>query len=174
MLNVWVTAAKVVAITCDIGRIFCIVAEMLDEVDGLSVLEDAIEKDDRFPYILAAGGWRAYTANCAIRDPRWMSSNDATSLAIHPADAKRIGVSDGGNIRIITEVGEAVVDIRYDDRQRPGTLALPNGLGMVHPDEQGRDVAVGVSVNELTPINNKDKFVGTPFHKYVPARLERV
>ena len=150
------------------------VADVLDDVDGLSRLEDVIEKDDRFPFILAAGERRANTANCAIRDPSWMSSNDATSLAIHPADAKRIGVNDGGNIRIITEVGEAVVDIRYDDRQRPGTLALPNGLGMSYPDEQGRDVAIGVSVNELTPINNKDKFVGTPFHKYVPARLERV
>ena len=155
-------------------RIRLNVADVLDELNSLAAMEDVIEKDDRFPFILAAGERRANTANCTIRDPRWMSSNDATSLAIHPADAKRIGVNDGGNIRIVTEVGEAVVDIRYDDRQRPGTLALPNGLGMVHPDEQGRDVAVGVSVNELTPIANKDKFVGTPFHKYVPARLERV
>ena len=150
------------------------VADMLEEVDGLAAMEDVIAKDNAFPFILAAGERRSNTANCAIRDPRWMDSNDATSLAIHPADAGRIGVRDGGNIKVITQVGEAVVDIRYDDRQMEGTLALPNGLGMIHPDERGNDVMIGVSLNELTPIDNKDKFVGTPFHKYVPARLERV
>ena len=49
-----------------------------------------------------------------------------------------------------------------------------HGLGMLYPDWKGQDVAMGVSVNELTGLDNKDKFVGTPFHKYVPARLERV
>ena len=114
------------------------------------------------------------TANCAIRDPQWMDSNDATSLAIHPQDARRIGVGDGGTIRIVTRNGEATVDVRHDDRQKPGTLALPNGLGMFYPDPQGHNMAKGVSVNELTGLDNKDKFVGTPFHKYVPARLERL
>ena len=45
---------------------------------------------------------------------------------------------------------------------------------MSHPDEHGNDTKVGVAPNELTSLENKDKFVGTPFHKYVPARLELV
>ncbi len=150
------------------------VGEMLAEVDGLAAMQDQIESDPAFPFILAAGERRMNTANCAIRDPRWMDSNDATSLAIHPSDATRMGIANGGTIRIVTRDGEAIVDVRHDERQKPGTLALPNGLGMLYPDRQGHDVAVGVSVNELTGLDNKDKFVGTPFHKYVPARLERV
>lgn len=150
------------------------VGEMLDEVDGLTAMEDVVEKDEKFPFVLAAGERRSHTANCAIRDPRWMDTNDATSLSIHPSDAGKIGVGDGANIKIVTQVGEAVIDVRFDERQLPGTLAMPNGLGMLHPDENGNDIAMGVSPNELTPIDNKDKFVGTPFHKYVPARLERV
>ena len=142
-------------------------------MSGLAAMEDVIEKDEAFPFILAAGERRSHTANCAIRDPRWMASNDATSLAIHPSDAERLGVGDGGNVKIVTKAGEAIIDVRHDDRQKPGTLAMPNGLGMLYPDERGEDVATGVSCNELTPIENKDKFVGTPFHKYVPARLER-
>lgn len=158
----------------DDSKIRLNVAEMLDEVESLASFQDVLEKDENFPFVLAAGERRSNTANCAIRDPKWMDSNDATSLSIHPSDAAAIGVKDGANVKIVTEVGEAVIDVRHDDRQLPGSLAIPNGLGMLHPNEKGEDVAMGVSCNELTPIGNKDKFVGTPFHKYVPARLERV
>lgn len=156
------------------NRIRLDVGEMLAELDLLGAMEDQIPREADFPFILAAGERRMNTANCAIRDPAWMDQNDATSLAIHPADAARVGVEDGGSIRIVTRNGEAVVDVRHDDRQMPGTLALPNGLGMLHPDARGEPVAVGVSLNELTGLENKDRFVGTPFHKFVPARLERI
>jgi anaerobic selenocysteine-containing dehydrogenase len=148
------------------------VGEMLDDVDNLAAMQDVVARDEKFPFILAAGERRANTANCAIRDPRWLDSSDATSLAIHPSDAVKLGAADGSIIRIVTKAGEATVDIHYDDRQLPGTISLPNGLGMSHLDEHGNRESRGVSPNELTPIENKDKFVGTPFHKYVPARLE--
>jgi anaerobic selenocysteine-containing dehydrogenase len=150
------------------------VGEMLDEVAGLAAMEDVVATDPAFPFVLAAGERRSHTANCAIRDPAWMDSNNATSLAIHPKDAQALGVADGGNVRIVTQAGEAIIDIRHDVRQLPGTLAMPNGLGMLYPNDRGEDVALGVSCNELTSVANKDKFVGTPHHKYVPARLERV
>jgi anaerobic selenocysteine-containing dehydrogenase len=150
------------------------VGEMLDEVAELAAMEDVVTTDPAFPFVLAAGERRSHTANCAIRDPAWMDSNDATSLAIHPKDAQALGVADGGHVRIVTQAGEAIIDIRHDARQLPGTLAMPNGLGMLYPNEKGEDVALGVSCNELTSVANKDKFVGTPHHKYVPARLERV
>ncbi|MEM8919269.1 MAG: molybdopterin-dependent oxidoreductase [Pseudomonadota bacterium] len=158
----------------DDNKIRLNVGEMLDEVDGLAAMEDVVGKKEEFPFILAAGERRSNTANCAIRDPKWMEANDATSLAIHPSDAAKVGIGDGANVKIITEIGEAIIDVRHDDRQKPGSLAMPNGLGMLHPNEKGDAVTTGASCNELTPIGNKDKFVGTPFHKYVPARLERI
>ena len=158
----------------DDNKIRLNVGEMLDEVEGLADMQDVIEKETDFPFILAAGERRLNTANCAIRDPRWMDSNDATALTVHPDDAGKLGIGDGSNVKIITKAGEAIIDVRHDDRQLPGTLSMPNGLGLTHPDENGKAVTFGVSPNELTPIENKDKFVGTPFHKYVPARLERV
>ena len=33
---------------------------------------------------------------------------------------------------------------------------------------------VGVAPNELTAVGDRDRFVGTPTHKHVPARIERV
>lgn len=53
---------------------------------------------------------------------------------------------------------------------RAGHISLPNGLGVTeHPDA----VVVGVSPNELTTSDHRDPVAGTPYHKYVPARLAR-
>lgn len=155
-------------------RIQLNVGEMLDEIGGLSEMEDLIQRDAEFPFLLAAGERRAFTANTIIRDPRWMKTNDTSSLAIHPDDASKVGVGDGGQVKIVTKSGEAIVHVVHEKRMKPGTISLPNGLGLLYPDHNGDDMAVGVSPNELTALDLRDKFVGTPLHKHVPARLERV
>ena len=38
-------------------------------------------------------------------------------------------------------------------------------------DEGGNTIPAGVFVNELTSARYRDKFIGTPFHKFVPARV---
>ncbi len=150
------------------------IAEMLDEVEALGDMTDLVELDSDFPLILAAGERRSYTANTAIRNPDWMKSNDAISMSIHPEDAAAAGLKDGGRAKVVTHAGEAEVLIAHDKRMKPGTLSLPNGLGLLYPDETGKDKLTGVSVNELTSLRFKDKYLGTPFHKFVPARLEAV
>ena len=47
------------------------------------------------------------------------------------------------------------------------------GLGLSYPNEAGQ-MATGVAPNELTATADRDRFVGTPWHKHVPARVERV
>ena len=49
------------------------------------------------------------------------------------------------------------------DRDSEGLLFLTN---------DGAIDTIGVSTNELTRSEDRDPFVGTPWHKYVPARLE--
>jgi hypothetical protein len=53
---------------------------------------------------------------------------------------------------------------------QPGHISLPNGLGVSYPGTDG----VGAAPNELTSVTDRDRFVGTPWHKSVPARLERI
>jgi anaerobic selenocysteine-containing dehydrogenase len=55
----------------------------------------------------------------------------------------------------------------------PGHVSLPNGLGLDHPEPDGRRVT-GVATNELTAAADRDPFAGTPWHKSVPARLAKV
>jgi hypothetical protein len=56
---------------------------------------------------------------------------------------------------------------------QPGHVSLPNGLGLTYPGAL-RDEVTGISLNELTASDDRDPFVGTPWHKHVPARIERV
>ena len=65
----------------------------------------------------------------------------------------------------------AVVEVT--DVMQDGHVSLPNGMGVSYPSPDGDDV-VGVALNELTSTTLVDKFWGTPWHKHVPARVERV
>ena len=125
-----------------------------------------------FPLLLVAGERRLYTANTAIRDPAWMKSNNPASLAIHPADASVCRVQDAATARLVTRRGAAEVQLHFDDCMKRGTISLPNGLGLSYPDASGNVVTFGVAPNELTDIEDRDPWVGTPWHKHVRARLE--
>ena len=57
---------------------------------------------------------------------------------------------------------------------RRGHLSLPNGLGLDYDAGDGVTLRVGVSVNELTASEDRDFLAGTPWHKHVPAQLERL
>jgi anaerobic selenocysteine-containing dehydrogenase len=156
------------------NRIRLAVGEMLDEVESLSQFQDTIEHSEEFPFLLAAGERRAYTANTIIRDPEWMKANNTASLSIHPDDAVTIGVCDGEQVKVTTQSGEAIASAHHDRRMKRGTISLPNGLGLLYPDHSGVEVTVGVPPNELTALDHRDKFVGTPFHKHVLARVEAI
>lgn len=52
-----------------------------------------------------------------------------------------------------------------------GHITLPNGFGL---GPGGSSDAVGVAPNELTSSEDRDWFAGTPHHKHVRARLERI
>ena len=150
------------------------VGEMLDEVASLASLEDVVPKDPDFPLLLAAGERRAYTANTIVRDPGWVKKPSAAALAVNPHDAAQCGVGDGEQVRLVTQAGAANVLITVDDRMMRGTLSLPNGLGLLYPDGEGKEAMLGVAPNELTTTGLRDKFLGTPLHKHVPARIEPV
>ncbi len=147
--------------------------EMIDELTSLS--EDILPGDrDAFPLVLEAGERRDYTAQTNIRDPRWLKRNDATALAVSPADATELGLVDGGSAELSTKRGAVTVMVRCDERMRPGHISLPNGLGLTYPDAVGVGRVTGTPPNELTASEDRDAFAGTPWHKFVPARLRPV
>jgi anaerobic selenocysteine-containing dehydrogenase len=152
-------------------RIQLAVPELYAELDALAD-EPAPGPTREFPFVLSAGERRSFTANTIIRNPDWRKKDRGGALRMHPDDAKRVGVEDGGRVRLSTRRGSAEVAVEVSDRMQPGHVSLPNGLGLDFPDAAGARVATGVAPNELTAGGDRDWFAGTPWHKHTPARIE--
>lgn len=150
-------------------RIQLALPDLLDAARGLAAGPPA--RDPDFPFTLSAGERRAFTANTIIRDPRWRRKDAEGALRIGPKDAAALGVTDGGQVRVTTASGSAVVTVAISDAMRPGHVSLPNGTGL---DTVEGGPSGGIAPNELTARGHRDPFVGTPWHKNVPARLEAV
>jgi anaerobic selenocysteine-containing dehydrogenase len=150
--------------------------EIPELLDDLRALRDAPSQwtTDEFPFVLMAGERRSYTANTIIRDPRWRKRDAEGALRIAPADARRLGVTTGGRLRVVTEAGAAEVVVEVSDMMQPGHVSLPNGLGLDFVDDDGAQRRPGVAPNELTSLHHRDAIAGTPWHKHVPARLEAI
>ena len=129
---------------------------------------------EEFPFVLAAGERRSFTANDIIRDPEWRRRDAGGALRISPADAERLGLGDDSRVRVTTETGSVESSIEITDMMRAGHVSLPNGLGLDYPGDDGTAARPGIAPNDLTSAKYRDWFAGTPWHKYVPARIEAV
>jgi anaerobic selenocysteine-containing dehydrogenase len=154
------------------GSIQLVIDPLLEELKGLDS-EVPPGGDAQWPFLLSAGERRSFTANTIIRDPGWRKRDAAGAMRMCPADATAIGVESGGRLLLTTPAGEAVVTVELDESMQPGHAALPNGMGLDHLDGSTRS-STGVAPNELTSSTHCDPWVGTPWHKTVPARLEIV
>jgi anaerobic selenocysteine-containing dehydrogenase len=146
--------------------------DMLEELAKVLASAEA-PADAAYPFVLTAGERRSFTANTIIRDPQWRKKDAGGALRISPADAAALGVVSGEPVRVTTKRDSVVVAVDVSDTMQPGHVALPNGLGLGYPGANG-DVTTGVAPNELTASEDRDPFVGTPWHKHTPARVERV
>ncbi len=149
--------------------------ELPDLLDELSILEEVFELDGTdFPFVLSAGERRSFTANTILRDPAWRKKDKVGALRVSQLDADALGVDSGDIVRLTTKRDSVMVAIEVSDMMQPGHVSLPNGLGLGYLGEDGERSVVGVAPNELTSTEDCDRFVGTPWHKHVAARIERV
>ncbi|HZY02141.1 MAG TPA: molybdopterin dinucleotide binding domain-containing protein, partial [Anaeromyxobacteraceae bacterium] len=101
--------------------------------------------------------------------PAWRKADAAGALRMSPGDATALGVVTGDRVRLATRAGARDVVVEVSETMQRGHLALPNGLGLTL--EGGS--TTGLPPNELTRAVDRDPWVGTPWHKHVPARVER-
>jgi anaerobic selenocysteine-containing dehydrogenase len=146
------------------------VPELLPELAGLH--DEPETRDPDFPFVLSAGERRAHTANTIYRDPAWRKTDAEGALRLHPEDAERLGISDGGRARLTTKRGNVETVVEITDTLQPGYVTIPNGLGVAYPGEDGTERIHGVPPNELTASEDRDWLAGTPHHKHVRARVE--
>jgi anaerobic selenocysteine-containing dehydrogenase len=155
------------------GRLNLVIPELLVEVAGLAALAPP-QPTPEFPFVLSAGERRSSTANTLYRSAGWRKNDTDGALRISPADAERLGLVTGGAAKLSTPRASVQVTVEVNDGMQPGHVSLPNGFGLDQPGADGSLVVTGVAPNELTATGDCDPIAGTPFHKWVPARLEAV
>ncbi len=139
-----------------------------DLLEELAKLPSLPTQNADFPFVLSAGERRSFTANTIIRDPEWRKKGAEGALRINPEDAAALGVVTGETVRLTTRRDAVLVTIEVSDAMQRGHISLPNGLGLTCSSGKR-----GVAPNDLTSTSDRDPFVGTPWHKHVPARVER-
>jgi anaerobic selenocysteine-containing dehydrogenase len=82
-----------------------------------------------------------------------VKGKDRCTLLVHPDDAARHGVTDGGRAKIASEAGALVVTAELTEAIKPGVVSLPHGWGH---DKAGTQLSIanehpGVNTNELSP-----------------------
>ena len=61
--------------------------------------------------------------------PRLVSGPERCTLQVHPADAARLGLANGGRARISGRTGAVEAPVEVTDAIRPGVVSLPHGWG---------------------------------------------
>jgi anaerobic selenocysteine-containing dehydrogenase len=80
------------------------------------------------------------------------SDGDANPLWMHSADGSRLGLGPGARATISNEYGTVEADVRFDDRLRPGVVAMTHGFGNASTTGMPRaQERAGVNVNILSP-----------------------
>jgi len=97
------------------------------------------------------------------------------TLLIHPDDAERTGLRNGGSARVASRVGEVDVEVELDEGIMPGVVSLPHGYGH---SSRGTRLRVaqerqpGVNSNLLTDEALLDPLSGTSVLSGIPVDVK--
>ncbi|MCH7378752.1 MULTISPECIES: molybdopterin-dependent oxidoreductase [Acinetobacter] len=144
------------------------IPEMFIELAQLK--QQSLTLTDAYPFILLAGERRSYNANQIYRDPAWRKVDAEGRLRMNPDDALSFGVETGHVLHCISEHGKIQVTVELDEGMRKGVVSLPHGYGLRYRGGE----PIGPQLNRLTSAQHCDPLSKTPYHKYVPVRLERL
>jgi anaerobic selenocysteine-containing dehydrogenase len=139
-------------------------------------LRRAAEEPDDLEYPLRLIGRRDMRSNNSWLHnvPRLMRGDRCHRLRVHPDDAARIGLADGGRAVVRSPFAALEVDVRVTDEVMPGVVSLPHGWGHTYPT--GTRVATrdpGANCNALIDRRAIEPLSGMAFLNGFPVAVER-
>ncbi len=108
--------------------------------------------------------------------PALTGGTNRCTLHIHPEDAERLGLRDGGAVRVKGAGGEVTAPAEITDGVRRGVVSLPHGWGHDRPGTRLGHAATdpGVNVNQLLDGSLLDPLSGNAVLNGVPVSLTPV
>jgi anaerobic selenocysteine-containing dehydrogenase len=171
----------------DLGPLKPRIPEVLDTPSGrVELAPDAITAD--VPRLAAALD-QPVNGELLLIGRRHLSSNNSwmhnleplvrgqnrCTAQLHPTDAARLGLVDGGTAVVRSRAGKIEVPVEITDTVRPGVVSIPHGWGH---DVDGTRTAVarahaGVNTNLLADDHLLDALSGTAALNGIPVEVER-
>jgi formate dehydrogenase len=131
--------------------------------------------DPRFPLRLI--GMRELRSHNSWmhNSPLLMRGGRTHAARVHPDDAARYGLEDGGLVRVSSKSGAIELAVKVTDEMTPGTVAVPHGWGH-RGGWRLANGAGGANVNALSSAQPEDleRLAGMAFLNGIPVRLEPV
>ncbi|MFE5805960.1 molybdopterin oxidoreductase family protein [Streptomyces sp. NPDC056491] len=105
--------------------------------------------------------------------PALTGGSNRCTLQVHPRDADRLGLVDGGRARITADGGSLEVPVEVTDAVRSGVVSLPHGWGHNRPGSRLSVAAAvpGANVNQLLDGSRLDRLSGTAVLNGFPVEL---
>jgi anaerobic selenocysteine-containing dehydrogenase len=141
-------------------------------VAGLEALDADLERDP--PSRVLVGRRHLRTNNSWSHNvPSLGRGRQLCTLQIHPDDAARDGLADGGRAQVSSAAGSIEVDVEVTDDLRPGVVSLPHGYGhdlegveLTHARARG-----GANSNVLTDRFELDPISGNAVLNAIPVTV---
>ena len=137
-------------------------------------LEASIEKADNSQMLLV-GRRELKSNNSWMHNIKVLTKGSLSCTAhVHPDDAARLGLADGGTVRITSRVGSVDAPVEVTDSVRQGVVSLPHGWGHGVAGTQMGVAAekAGVNSNILTDDQVMDPLSGNAALNAIPVTLQ--
>jgi anaerobic selenocysteine-containing dehydrogenase len=82
----------------------------------------------------------------------YVRGKNRCTMKINSNDAKRIGLTESSQAKVVSKVGEALILIEITDEMMDGVISIPHGFGHVYEDSRQSNaeaILPGISCNDL-------------------------
>jgi anaerobic selenocysteine-containing dehydrogenase len=106
--------------------------------------------------------------------PHLVRGKDRCTLQVNPADAERLGLSEGGSASVSSRTGSIVVPVEVTDSIMAGVVSIPHGWGHDAPEARLSVAATtpGVNSNLLADDLLVDQLSGNAVLNGIPVTVE--
>jgi anaerobic selenocysteine-containing dehydrogenase len=103
--------------------------------------------------------------------PSLVKGPDRAALLMSPHDATRLGLAEGGSVRVKSRAGEVTARLSITETMMPGVVSLPHGFGHASAADTMRvaGALAGPNVNALTDEAVVEPLTGTAVLNGVPV-----
>lgn len=136
----------------------------LDEIPEYKPPYHRRKNNGHFPFVLTTGARKSLFYHSRHQNiPRFRNIHPKAEMEIHPEDALRLQITDGEEVRVVSEMGQLIIraSIKHHSELNRGVVEIYHGW------EDWR-------VNFLTYDAINDPISGFPLLKAVPVRIEKI